>query len=92
MDKISAKQIEGVVDTTTSQSIAGEKTFESPTFFLAQNGKDYTAMCIDGLFVYWLVVDGAFEIDGTRRFGFDMTTGRFGLQEYQSGQWTDISF
>ena len=52
MDKISAKQVEGIVDTTTRQQIDGEKTFSSPTNFLSPFGKEFTAMCIDGLNIY----------------------------------------
>ena len=54
MDKISAKQIEGVVDTNTSQNIQGEKTFMNPTLFQTSLNDSVYTMCIDGSFVYWL--------------------------------------
>lgn len=91
MDKISAKQIEGVVDTTSAQSIDGEKTFARPTTFLAQMGKEFTCMCIDGLNLYWLITPGQFDQEGNKRLGIDPESGLFGLQEYKGGMWNNIN-
>lgn len=91
MDKISAKQIEGVVDTISAQSIDGEKTFARPTTFLAQMGKEFTCMCIDGLNLYWLITPGQFDQDGNKRLGIDPESGLFGLQEYKGGMWNNIN-
>ena len=91
MDKISAKQVEGIVDTTTRQQIEGEKTFTSPTYFLTQFGKEFTTMCIDGLNIYWLITPGVFEQVGIKRLGINPETGMFGLQEFRGGQWNNIS-
>ena len=54
MDKIQSKQLEGVVDTTTQQSIGGEKTFNNPVNFqpkLLEKGA--YAIRIEGLWIYW---------------------------------------
>ena len=47
MNKISAKQIEGVVDTKTPQNIEGEKTFMNPTLFQNTFNNAVYTMCID---------------------------------------------
>jgi len=91
MDKISAKQVEGIVDTTTRQQIDGEKTFSSPTYFVTQFGKEFTAMCIDGLNIYWLITPGVFDQEGNRRLGIDPESGVFGLQEFKRGMWNSIN-
>ncbi len=91
MDKISAKQVEGIVDTTTRQQIDGEKTFSSPTNFLSPFGKEFTAMCIDGLNIYWLITPGVFDQEGNRRLGIDPESGVFGLQEFKGGMWNSIN-
>lgn len=91
MDKISAKQVEGIVDTATRQQIDGEKTFSSPTNFLSLFGKEFTAMCIDGLNIYWLITPGVFDQEGNRRLGIDTESGVFGLQEFKGGMWNSIN-
>ncbi len=91
MDKISAKQVEGIVDTATSQQIDGEKTFSSPTNFLSPFGKEFTAICIDGLNIYWLITPGVFDQEGNRRLGIDPESGVFGLQEFKGGMWNSIN-
>jgi hypothetical protein len=91
MDKISAKQVEGIVDTATRQQIDGEKIFSSPTNFLSPFGKEFTAMCIDGLNIYWLITPGVFDQEGNRRLGIDPESGVFGLQEFKGGMWNSIN-
>jgi len=55
MDKIHSKQLEGVVDTTTQQSIAGEKTFNDPVNFQPPVlEKGAYIMRIEGGWLYWL--------------------------------------
>ena len=55
MDKIHSKQLEGVVDTTTQQSIAGEKTFNDPVNFQQPVlEKGAYIMRIEGGWLYWL--------------------------------------
>jgi len=91
MDKISAKQVEGIVDTATRQQIDGEKTFSSPTYFVTQFGKEFTAMCIDGLNIYWLITPGVFDQEGNRRLGIYPESGVFGLQVFKRGMWNSIN-
>ena len=55
MDKIQPKQIEGVVDTTTQQSIAGEKTFNDPVNFQPPVlEKGAYVLRIEGTWIYWV--------------------------------------
>lgn len=92
MDKISAKQVEGVVDVSSQQSIEGEKTFLNPiSVTKIDRGNSYT-MCMDGLFLYWLVSPGVFETDGNKRIGFNPDNGEFKPQEYMNGNWYNIEF
>jgi hypothetical protein len=90
MDKISAKQVEGVVDVSSQQSIEGEKTFLNPISIVKNDGRDYSVMCMDGLFLYWLVSPGVLEADGNKRIGINPISGRFGAQEFMDGTWYDI--
>ena len=71
MNKISAKQIEGVVDTKTPQNIEGEKTFMNPTLFQNTFNNAVYTMCIDGSFVYWIQTPGVFDFDGNKRLGIN---------------------
>jgi len=92
MNKISAKQIEGVVDTKTPQIIEGEKTFMTPTLFQKTANNAVYTMCIDGSFVYWLQTPGVFDFDGNKRLGINPMNGQFGLQMFQFGQWVNFNF
>jgi hypothetical protein len=92
MDKISAKQIEGVVDTNTSQNIQGEKTFMNPTLFQTSLNDSVYTMCIDGSFVYWLQTPGIYDFEGNKRLGINPKNGEFGLQMFQFGQWVNFNF
>ena len=91
MDKISAKQIEGVVDTTSAQVIEGEKTFSDPMRILNRQDPSIMGMRIDGLFIYWLRDFEQFDQQGNIRLGFDPRTGRFVLQEFTT-EWKDFFF
>ncbi len=91
MNKISAKQIEGVVDTTSSQSVGGEKTFMNPVNFQTNiNNQEFT-MTINGAFVYWLMMPGSLEAEGNKRLGINPFNGQFGLQEFRLGLWVNIT-
>ena len=92
MNKISAKQIEGIVDTKTPQIIEGEKTFMTPTLFQKTLNNAVYTMCIDGSFVYWLQTPGVFDFDGNKRLGINPMNGQFGLQMFQFGQWVNFNF
>ena len=91
MNKISAKQIEGVVDTKNPQNIEGEKTFMNPAFFQSSINNTVWTMCINGAFVYWLQTPGVYDSDGNKRLGINPMNGQFGLQMFQFGQWVNFN-
>ena len=84
MDKILAKQIEGVVDTTSAQVIEGVKTFSDPLHVLNMQDRNFAGMRIDGLFIYWLRDFQQLDDVGNIRMGFDPRTGAFALQQFTS--------
>lgn len=90
MDKILAKQIEGVVDTTSAQVIEGVKTFSDPLHVLNMQDRNFAGMRIDGLFIYWLRDFQQLEYVGNIRLGFDPRTGAFALQQFTK-QWENIT-
>ena len=90
MEKILAKQIEGVVDTSGAQVIDGEKTFSSAVSFLNKQAQDFLGMRIDGLFIYWLRDFQQLDDVGNIRLGFDPRTGAFALQQFTK-QWENIT-
>lgn len=90
MDKILAKQIEGVVDTTSAQVIEGVKTFSDPLHVLKMQDRNFAGMRIDGLFIYWLRDFQQLDDVGNIRMGFDPRTGAFALQQFTK-QWENIT-
>ncbi|MEY3967279.1 MAG: hypothetical protein RL137_179 [Bacteroidota bacterium] len=90
MDKILAKQIEGVVDTTSAQVIEGVKTFSDPLHVLNMQDRNFAGMRIDGLFIYWLRDFQQLDDVGNIRMGFDPRTGAFVLQQFTK-QWENIT-
>jgi hypothetical protein len=90
MEKISAKQLDGVIDTTTAQEIEGEKTWKSPSNFHSLNPGEFVGMRIDGVFIYWLKSFERMDMDGTIRFGFDPNVNAFVMQRLQSETWENI--
>lgn len=90
MDKILAKQIEGVVDTTSAQVIEGVKSFSDPLHVLNMQDRNFAGMRIDGLFIYWLRDFQQLDDVGNIRLGFDPRTGSFALQQF-SKQWENLA-
>ena len=90
MDKISAKQIEGVVDTTSAQVIEGVKSFSDPLHVLNMQDRNFAGMRIDGLFIYWLRDFQQLDDVGNIRLGFDPRTGSFALQQFTK-QWENLA-
>ena len=90
MDKILAKQIEGVVDTTSAQVIEGVKTFSDPLHVLNMQDRNFAGMRIDGLFIYWLRDFQQLDDVGNIRLGFDPRTGSFALQQFNK-QWENLA-
>jgi hypothetical protein len=90
VDKILAKQIEGVVDTTSAQVIEGEKSFSDPLHVLNMQDRNFAGMRIDGLFIYWLRDFQQLDDVGNIRMGMDPKTGTFSLQQFTK-QWENIT-
>ncbi len=90
MDKILAKQIEGVVDTTSAQVIEGVKSFSDPLHVLNMQDRNFAGMHIDGLFIYWLHDFQQLDDVGNIRLGFDPRTGSFALQQFTK-QWENFA-
>lgn len=90
MDKILAKQIEGVVDTTSAQVIEGEKSFSDPLHVLNMQDRNFAGMRIDGLFIYWLRDFQQLDDVGNIRLGFDPRTGSFALQQFTK-EWETLA-
>ncbi len=90
MDKILAKQIEGVVDTTSAQVIEGVKTFNDPLHVLNMQDRNFAGMRIDGLFIYWLRDFQQLDEVGNIRIGIDSGTGVFAMQQFNN-QWENIT-
>jgi hypothetical protein len=90
MDKILAKQIEGVVDTTSAQVIEGVKSFSDPLHVLNMQDRNFAGMRIDGLFIYWLRDFEQLDAVGNIRLGFDPRTGSFVLQQFTK-QWENLA-
>lgn len=87
MDKIQHKQIEGVVDTTTQQSIAGEKTFNDPVNFQPPVlEKGAYVIRIEGTWIYWVQDIANLDQDMNFRIGIG-TERRFSSQICKGGNW-----
>lgn len=93
MEKVQVKQVEGAVDNSTNQVIAGEKTFNNPATF---KGTDtgglpiYTRM--EGGFIYWTKNPTVINAEGNMRLGKHSTTGKPSVQLYKGGVWIDDTF
>ena len=87
MDKIHSKQLEGVVDTTTQQSIAGEKTFNDPVNFQPPVlEKGAYVIRIEGTWIYWVQDIANLDQDMNFRIGIG-TERRFSSQICKGGNW-----
>lgn len=92
MDKIHSKQIEGVVDTTTKQSVAGEKTFNSPINFSPEIlEKGVYAIRIEGSWIYWALDLNDLNQDGNFRIGIGREMAIVS-QVNKNGNWEPYTF
>lgn len=92
MDKIHSKQIEGVVDTTTKQSVAGEKTFNSPINFSPEIlEKGVFAIRIEGSWIYWALDLNDLNQDGNFRIGIGREMAIVS-QVNKNGNWEPYTF
>lgn len=74
MAKISAKQVEGVVDLVNDQNIAGNKIF-SDSISVTTADDTFTMITIVGAYIYWLQVPNQLDYEGNLRLGPDPNTG-----------------
>jgi hypothetical protein len=92
MDKIHSKQIEGVVDTTTKQSVAGEKTFNAPVNFSPEIlEKGVYAIRIEGSWIYWAIDVNNLAQDGNFRIGIGRELAIVS-QVNKNGNWEPYTF
>ena len=87
MDKIQPKQIEGVVDTTTQQSVGGEKTFNSPVNFqppVLDRGS--YAIRIEGNWLFWAQDVSNLNQDNNFRIGIS-AEGKLVVEVCKGGNW-----
>lgn len=81
MERVKAKQIDGVVDTSSDQPVAGSKTFTDPQHFAGGN-RSITVQ--DGVF-YWCQNPGILEEPGNSRL--KMENGFLVNEIFNGDQW-----
>ncbi len=89
METISAKQVEGAVDTSTEQNIGGVKSFTSPVNFISENVEGYACIRAEGLYLYWLKDQSHFYSDGDLRLGPGLSTEGLSFQKFREGEWRE---
>jgi hypothetical protein len=89
METISAKQVDGAVDTSTEQNIGGVKSFTSPVNFIPENAEPFVCMRMEGLYLYWLKDQSNLYSEGDLRLGPGLNTEALSLQKFQEGQWQE---
>ena len=83
MDTISAKQVNGAVDQSSNQKIAGQKTFTEQLVIERQRGTHHVV--ISEGFIYWTDDPANLDEDGNTRMG--MVDGNLETQYYEGGKW-----
>ncbi len=89
METISAKQVEGEVDTSTEQNIGGVKSFTSPVNFIPENTEEYACMRAEGLYLYWLKEPSHYYSDGDLRLGPGLAMEGLSFQKFREGEWRE---
>jgi hypothetical protein len=93
MKKVQVKQNDGTVDTTSNQSIAGEKSFGNAVNFQTTTaGVPSTIVRMEGGWIYWTKHPGTLEYEGNMRIGKHPATGLPTVQFFSAGAWTDSNF
>jgi hypothetical protein len=93
MKKIQVKQNEGVVDTTSVQNIAGEKSFGNPVNFQTTSGGiPSTIIRMHGGWIYWTKNAAVLDFEGNMRIGKHPVTGFPAVQLFSNGAWVDSNF
>lgn len=83
MDKIKAKQVEGVVDTGSAQTITGNKTFQGVQSF---PGPEYTLSIFEDK-LYWVQNQGTLEETANMRLF--CKDGRFVFEYFEVDTWLE---
>ena len=86
MDKILAKQVEDMVDKSSTQEISGEKTFTAAAIFDKQT-ENFNIVIHQG-FIYWATDPKQLEQDGNFRYG--IVEGAMTSQEYSGEMWNNL--
>ncbi len=89
METITAKQVEGAVDTTTDQSIGGVKSFTSTVNFFPADPTQFVCIKIEGLYIYWLKDSNIMDNEGDMRIGPSINFTCPTLQEFRNGIWNE---
>lgn len=91
METITAKQVEGAVDSSTDQNIAGVKSFTSPVNFFPNDSLQFACLRVEGLYLYWIKEATALENEGNYRFGPSQSLSSLTFQIFQEGKWKEFS-
>jgi hypothetical protein len=84
MEKIAAKQIDGVVDLVTEQQVTARKQFNGGVG--ASNGTSTHYPILSGGYLYWVVSPGGFPEEGDYRLGVG-SNGALAFEIWQNSAW-----
>lgn len=79
MSRIKSKQVEGAVDTFSSQEVTGQKTFSSAQAFTG----GVTAVVISEGYIYWAMNPQNLDEDGNSRMRIE--NGQMQIEVFQGG-------
>jgi hypothetical protein len=88
MEKIAAKQVEGVVDLNSTQVVAGRKQFDGGVGS-SQGQTGHYPVIVAG-FLYWVLDPNGAVQEGDFRLGVSPSTGMVALQKLTAGIWGNV--
>jgi hypothetical protein len=88
MDKIASKQIDGVVDLASVQSISGRKQFNGGVGSGAGPSGHYPLLW--GGYLYWVASPAGSVAENDYRMGVSPSSGVFVIQKLTAGVWTNV--
>ena len=88
MDKIASKQIDGVVDLASVQSVSGRKQFNGGVGSNAGPSGHYPLL--SGGYLYWVASPAGSVAENDYRMGVSPSSGLFVIQKMTGGVWTNI--
>jgi|GEM_PF-1431010 len=89
MEKIAAKQVDGVVDLSSTQVIPGRKQFDGGVGS-SQGQTGHYPLIVAG-FLYWVLDPNGAVQEGDFRLGVSPSTGMVALQKLTGGVWGNVS-